>query len=197
MSFRRDIPGMKRTSVALVLSLLGSGCWAPPDDPAAGAQAPPPAAALTEISSTTPLDQGLAMLEAELDPVLQDDLDDADRNARLLRAEAITDRLLETRLPFEWLSTENYGLDSRLRQIQALADRVIAQLRSSAPRDSLHADVATLLTVVGDLRAAIAEGGTRAPPSLEQLLSDFEANRRRPPPAPRPPPAATPPDTTA
>lgn len=186
---------MKRTSLALVLSLLGSGCWTPPDDPVAGAEAPPPAAALTEISSTTPLDQGLAMLEAELGPVLEEDIDDVDRNARLFRAEAITDRLLETRLPFEWLS-DNYGLDSRLRQIQALADRVIAQLRSSAPRDSLRADVTDLLTVVADLRTAIAEGGTRAPPPLEQLLSDFEANRRRPPP-PRPPPAATPPDTTA
>jgi hypothetical protein len=194
MSIRRDIPGMKRTFVALALLLPCSGCWTPRDDGAAGAAAPPPAAALAEISSTTPLDEGLDMLERELTPVLEDEVDDVERTARLLRAEAITDRLLETRLPFEWLDAENYGLDARLRQIQGLGDRVVAQLRSGAPDDSLRADVANLRNDVRDLRAAIAEGGRRAPPSLEQLLSDFEANRRRPPP-PRPP-AAAPPDTT-
>lgn len=194
MSFRRDIPGMKRTFLVIFLSLGGAGCWASPEDAAVGAEAPPPAAALTEIGSTTPLDEGLALLEAELDSVLRGELADAERNARLLRAEAITDRLLETRLPFEWIDAANYSLAARLRQIQALGDRVIAQLRSGAPGDSLIADIANLRGDVAGLRAAIAEGGTRAPPSLEQLLSDFEANRR---PAPRPPPApTTPPDTT-
>jgi hypothetical protein len=186
---------MKRTLLLISLSLACGACWASPEDGAVGGDVPPSAAALAEIGSTTPLDEGLVLLEAELDPVLQGELDDAERNAHLLRAEAITDRLLETRLPFEWLSAENYGLDARLRQIQALGDRVVAQLRSGAPADSLMGDVAILRADVADLRTAIAEGGTRAPPPLQQLLSDFEANRR-PPPAPRPPPAAAPPDTT-
>jgi hypothetical protein len=195
MSIRRDILGMKRTFLAFVLALPCAGCWVSPEEGAVGAEAPPPAAALTEIGSTTPLDHGLGLLEEELTMVLEQELDDAERNARLLRAEAITDRLLETRLPFEWLSADNYGLDARLRQIQALGDRVVAQLRSGAPQDSLLVDVARLRADVAELRASIAEGGTRAPPPLEQLLSDFEANRRPPPPRPAAAPPAAP-DTT-
>jgi len=195
MSFRRDIPGMKRTFLVMILSLAGAGCWASPEDTGLGGEAPPPAAALAEIGAATPLDDGLVMLQAELDTVLMGGLDDAERDRRLLRAEAITDRLLETRLPFEWLTAENYGLDARLRQIQALGDRVVAQLRSGAPPDSIRADVAALRNDVADLRAAIARGGTRAPPPLEQLLAEYESSRRRPAPRPTPPPAA-PPDTT-
>ena len=195
MSIRRDILGMNRTLLIWVLPLAAAGCWTSPDDSGIAGEAPPPAAALTEIGSATPLDEGLRLLEEELTPILQQELDDAERNERLLRAEAIADRLLETRLPFEWLAADNYGLAARLRQIQALADRVIAQMRSGAPRDSIISGVASLRSDVTALRESIARGGTRAPPSLEELLTDFESTRRRPPP-PRPPPAATPPDTS-
>jgi len=183
----------------LVSLLTSAACGPRQDDAALAGDAPPPAAALTQITSTTPVAQGLALLQQELEPVLAGDIDETDANNHLLRAEALTDRLLETRLPFQWLSGENYGLDSRLRQIQARADRVVAQIRGAAARDSVVSDVRALHQDVSDLRAAIAAGGTRAPPALEQLLADYQASRRAlppRPPAPGPAPPATPPDTT-
>lgn len=193
-----DIGGMRWTCVSLVPGLLAAACGPRPDDAGLGADAPPPAAALSEVSSATPLDQGLVLLRQELAPVIAGEVGDAEANTVLLRAEALTDRLLETRLPFQWLADDNYGLDARLRQIQALADRAVAQMRSGAPRDTVLVDVRALDREAADLREAIARGGTRAPPLLEQLLSDYDASRR-PPPRPAPPPPApppTPPDTT-
>jgi hypothetical protein len=102
----------------------------------------------------------------------------------LYRAEAITDRLLDSRLPFEWLTAERYSVDARLRQIQALADRVTAQLRTRAPRESALEDARALRGDVQRLQAELAEGGGAAPTPLEQLLSAADTVRpRRPPPA--------------
>ena len=194
-----DIVAMRWTWMPLVPALLAAACGQPPDDAGLGAEAPPPAAALTEVNSATPLDHGLVLLRQDLAPVIAGDVDGAEANSVLLRAEALTDRLLETRLPFQWLSNDGYGLDARLRQIQARADRVVALLRSGAPPDTVLAGVRALDQDAADLRTAIARGGTRAPPPLEQLLSEYESSRRAPPPRPAAPPPApppAPPDTT-
>jgi hypothetical protein len=181
--------------IRLVPGVLAAACGPRADDAGLGTEAPPPAAALSEINSATPLDQGLVLLRQELAPVIAGELGDEEANSVLMRAEALTDRLLETRLPFQWLTEENYGLDARLRQIQALADRVVAQLRSGVPRDSVIQDVRALDLDAADLREALARGGTRAPPPLDQLLSDYQASRRPPPRPAAPPPA--PPTATA
>jgi hypothetical protein len=60
---------------------------------------------------------------------------------------------------------------------------VIAEVETMAPRDQLLNDLRDLRTEVVRLRDAIAEGGTRAPPSIEQLLSNDSS---------RPPPVAAP-----
>jgi hypothetical protein len=183
---------MKR--IVMIFCPLLFGCGAPPDDTALAADVQPPAAAVSQISSATRLDDGLRMLEEELAATLDPDIDDDEATARLVRAEAITDRLLETRLPFQWLNRNGYAVDSRLRQIQALADRIIAQIRSGAGREAVLADARTLHQLTTDLRAALAQGGTSAPRPLDELLSEWQQSRRPPP--PRPPPPPPPPDTT-
>ena len=87
------------------------------------------------------------------------------------RAEAISDRLLETRYPFEWLRAGSYSVDARLRQIQAHSDRVLAQLRSGEPREQVLGEVNLLRRTVLELRRDLAQGGGPAPPPLERLLA--------------------------
>ncbi len=141
-------------------------------------------AALAPVASGMPLADMLATLEAVLDSAVSGDPGDDEVAARLYRAEAITDRLLDSRLPFEWLTAERYSVDARLRQIQALADRVTAQLRTRAPRESVLEDASALRRDVQRLQAELAEGGGAAPTPLEQLLSAADTIRpRRPPPA--------------
>lgn len=147
-----------------------------------------PAAAVVPIVAGMPLDQILALLQAELDTALAEDVDEEDVNTHLARAEAITDRLLDSRIPFEWLSNEEYSLNARLRQIQSMADRVQAQIRSRAARQNMLADAETLRADVIRLRAEIAEGGGAAPPPLDELLTRADSSRRA---QPRPPPRDT------
>jgi hypothetical protein len=128
-----------------------------------------------------PLGEMLEMLQADLDTALSDDVDEDEVNVRLARAEAITDRLLDSRIPFEWLSSDSYSLTARLRQIQALADRVQAQIRSRGARPALLADATTLRNDVVRLRQEIAEGGGAAPPPLSELLIRADSTRRVPP----------------
>ena len=116
----------RRALLAAVLAALGCGGGGD----AVERDAP---AALAPVASGMPLADMLERLGAVLDSAVAGDLSDDEIDARLYRAEAITDRLLDSRLPFEWLTAERYSVDARLRQIQALADRVTAQLRSRAP----------------------------------------------------------------
>jgi hypothetical protein len=140
-------------------------------------------AALAPVASGMPLAGMLERLVAVLDSAVAGDLSDDESDARLYRAEAITDRLLDSRVPFEWLTAERYSVDARLRQIQALADRVTAQLRSRAPRESVLEDARALRRDVQRLQAELAEGGGAAPTPLEQLLSAADTARPRRPPA--------------
>ncbi|NIP77977.1 MAG: hypothetical protein GWM90_01745, partial [Gemmatimonadetes bacterium] len=49
----------------------------------------------------------------------------------VLTAEAISDRLIHAERPVDWLAS-GYDVEARLRQLQAMADRVVARLRRGA-----------------------------------------------------------------
>lgn len=157
-----------RSFVVLALA-AAPACGRSPDEAIAQPATPPPAAALVPLSSDHSVEQALELLARELDATLQSELGDG--GAGIIRAEAITDRLLETRRPFEWIPDERYLVDSRLRQVQAEADRILAQFQSATPRDTVLAAVRALAGEVARLREDLAGQGTPAPPSLEQLLA--------------------------
>lgn len=157
-----------RSFVVLALA-AAPACGRSPDEAIAQPATPPPAAALAPLSSDHGVEQALELLARELDATLQSELGDG--GAGIIRAEAITDRLLETRRPFEWIPDERYLVDSRLRQVQAEADRILAQFQSATPRDTVLAAVRALAGEVARLREDLAGPGTAAPPSLERLLA--------------------------
>lgn len=162
-----------RSIILICAAAAAAGCWEPPGD-APAESAAPPAAALAPLSSGNTLDQALVLLEAELQAALESNLE-GDGLGSVLRAEAITDRLLETRQPFEWIEGERYLVDARIRQIQAEADRILAQIQSGTMRDTVIAAIGGLSEDVKRLRGELAAGGTQAPPSLEQLLAEDTA----------------------
>jgi hypothetical protein len=175
---------MRSLRVPLFLSVLLVACRGSTRDD--GAAADPSAAASLPDATSLPLDQLLEMLQKELDGVFENGKSEEDATARLIRAEELTDRLLDSRIPFEWLSAEQYSVDARLRQIQALADRVLAQIRIREPWTSILADARVLRDSVERLRAELAAGGSAAPPQLEELLTTADsAAGARPAPPPR------------
>lgn len=156
-----------RITVLLVLTLpvIACGPTTPPDDsPQATIEM------MAEIRPGTPLEEILARLDQHLVNAMAGQLDGS-AGAEFLRAEAITDRLLEARMPFEWITSESYSLESKLRQIQSSADRIMAQLRTAAPRPQMLQDLRALRTDVARLRQTVAAGGTAAPVPVERLLS--------------------------
>src|SRR5690606_12720136 len=157
-----------RSFIALVL-VAAPACGRSPDEAIAQPATPPPAAALAPLSSDHGVEQALELLAREPDAALRNELDDG--GASILRAEAITDRLLETRRPFAWIPDKRYFVDSRLRQIQAEADRILAQYQSGVPRDTVLAAVRALAADVDSLRQDLSRPGSPAPPSLRQLLA--------------------------
>jgi hypothetical protein len=173
---------MNRSTLALPLLLLAA-CQQP--EPA-----PPQATAIvvTEIRAGAPLDEILQLLDDELAQAMAGELE-GDALQHFNRAEAISDRLLEARLPFEWIEGEQYSIKARLRQIQSGADRVFAQIQTGTPRDIVMRDLRLLRADVVRLRQQIAAGGGRAPPALEDLLRDTAPARPRPRPAPADTPA--------
>lgn len=176
-----------RPFLVLVLAAMPAACGRSPDEAMAQAAGePPPAAALAPLTGENTANQALELLAAELDAMLESELSDP---GGILRAEAISDRLLETRRPFAWIPDKRYFVDSRLRQIQAEADRILAQVQSGVPRDTVLGAVRGLAAEVEQLRADLAGEGAPAPPSLDQLLAGDSAAR------PRAPQRRTPPDT--
>lgn len=136
----------------------------------------PAAAAFMPGQGGELLDRQLERLRIELEGGL------AGEPERLLAAEAITDGLSQARRPFDWLAT-GYDLEARLRQIQALADRVVAQLRRNAAIADVEPDVQAMITALNDLRTQLAAGrGGPAPPPLDSLLAQdpMAAARRGP-----------------
>ena len=168
------IPIPLRTAGSLLVALSAAACDRGDVTEAASAQAPPPAAAL--YGEAIGLEGRLERLEADLVAVLEGELDESSQ-AHLLTAEAVTDRLLEDAASTEWLPT-GYLVEARLRQIQALADRVVAEFRRGVARELILEDVAALRTAVRDLRERLASARTAsAPPPLDSLLAGYENDR--------------------
>jgi hypothetical protein len=134
---------------------------------------PTPAAAMVRLNGGLALDEALALIESELDLTLKGE---GNARARIERAEAVTDRLVETQLPFAWISSRSYGVEPMLRQIQVLADRIVAQQRNGKHPDAIRRDVIDLLELVRGLRAGLREGGGPHPPSLDSLLARYAAD---------------------
>jgi hypothetical protein len=156
---------MKNIALILSVSVITACGAAPPDEPPMQATA----AIMTELRPGTPLEELLHMLDEHLVRAMAGRME-GEAVSDFRRAEAITDRLLEARLPFEWFAHEQYSLQSRLRQIQSMADRVLAMQETGAPRDAMLTDLRLLRTEVVRLRQAVAQGGTRAPPPIHRLL---------------------------
>lgn len=163
-----------RVSPVLFLPILFA-CQQATQDEYMSAPPPPAAAILAPVRESMPLDARLDLLEQELDAILAHRGVNDDVTLRIYRAEAITDRILETSPPFTWLAT-GYDVQAKLRQIQALADRVVAQVRRSEPDEGIFADLARLRGQVADLRAALRTPGGEPPPSLEVLLAGVESD---------------------
>jgi hypothetical protein len=124
------------------------------------------------------LDRGLRMLEQEVNAA-GNDLGKSSV-AHLLRAEAITDRLLEAQLPFTWLRADSYSLEAYVRQIQALADRIVAEIRNSEDRALVAQDVSELRKRVQALRRDLTRGGGSPPWPLDSLLAGVPADSTLP-----------------
>lgn len=156
----------------LILAITASlaGCGENPEETAVSDPTPPPAFALSGQHQS--LDDGLKLLDAELAEAMKGDLGSNDSKQHLLRAEAITDRLLETEMPFYWLKRD-YSVESVVRQIQALADRIVAKMRNGLSGVDLQTDVRSLRRQVLELRQELAQGGGPAPPSLDTLLARY------------------------
>lgn len=130
----------------------------------------PPAAAFLGEDGAVGVEARLAAIDADLAAVLEQGLDD-EMQVVVLRAEAMTDRLLEDEPPAAWLAS-GYYVEARLRQIQALADRVVAEVRRGVARELVLEDIVALRTSVQDLRTRLAAAGNGpAPPTLDSLLS--------------------------
>jgi hypothetical protein len=145
----------------------------------ASPETPPAAAEAGALEPGMPLDDALGRIAVLLDSALAGRLED-DGTAQILRAEAMTDRLGETRLPFLWLAAENYSVEARLWQVQAAADRVVAQIRVGVRRDDLLPDVVALRDEVYRLRAGLADGGTPPPLPIQGVLNALDNPRRTP-----------------
>lgn len=126
--------------------------------------APPAAAVLAPGMETENLDEQLREMEVELHRAQEGEPE------RLLTAEAISDRLIHADRSVHWLAV-GYDVQSRLRQLQTMADRIVAQLRRGMPLEAVAEDVAVLRLAVRDLQGHLAmSGGGAAPPPLDSLL---------------------------
>lgn len=172
----RSLPVTGRQILAGACALALAACGRDPgQERLEGRDAPPPAAMVSPRQETESLDSQLERMLTELAAGMEGDPE------RLLRAEAITDGLLEARRPFDWLST-GYDMEARLRQLQAMADRVVALLLRGAELDAVAEDVLAMATALNDLRAHLAAGqGGPAPPTLDSLLARDPRPPARPP----------------
>lgn len=157
---------MRMIRCTLPLLLLSTACAADPgDERLSGDQTPPAAAQIAPRAEAGDVNTQLERLVAELAAGMEGDPD------RLLQAEAITDGIMEADRPGDWLAT-GYDVEARLRQLQAMADRVVAQLRRGAALADVGDDVESIARSANDLRAQLAAGGGGpAPPPLDSLLA--------------------------
>ncbi|HEX6063904.1 MAG TPA: hypothetical protein VFZ04_06755 [Longimicrobiales bacterium] len=162
---------MRVVAILLIPALLAGCRRNNPEEAAVSSASPPPAAALAREHRS--LDDGLGQLDRLLSLAMRGDLEGDEAEGYLMRAEAITDRLLETDLPFHWMRARDYSVESAVRQIQALADRVIARMRNGMDGQQILADVRDLRRQVIELRRGLAAGGGEAPLSLDSLLARY------------------------
>lgn len=154
---------MKPSLPICILAALLSACTA--REPPLTEEAPPPAAALVAERDTGSLSHQLGELAAVLDTV------EAGRSALMFDAEAMTDEMLQARRSKNWLAS-GYDIEARVRQLQAMADRIVARLRRGASLRQVSPDVQTLKKAALELRTQLAQpGGGSAPPPLDSLLS--------------------------
>jgi hypothetical protein len=166
-----------RTIQLVALSLIVAACDRAGADMATdeGGAPPPPAAALSADPGLG-LDSRLEQLERDLGRVIDAGFDDESK-ASILAAEATTDRLLEEQPTADWLAA-GYLVEARLRQIQALADRIVAEMTREVAKELVLADVAALRGAVRDLRAQLASQNNGAAPSpLDSLLAGYGQER--------------------
>jgi hypothetical protein len=156
---------MRNVIPALLMTLLAA-CGPTPQDELPLQSA---AAIMLEVRPGAPLDSLLYTLDSYLARAQEGWLE-GEAATDFRRAEALTDRLLEARMPFQWIPDQQYSLESRLRQIQSLADRVLAMLDTGVQRDTVLAELDILREEVIRTRQIVARGGTRAPPPIERLL---------------------------
>ena len=165
-----------RSAALVLIAVLLAACN---EVPWARQPEAPPVAALGEaFPPGSTLADGLAIINATLDSALRADFDDIGVQ-QLLRAEALSDRVLETEMPFGWLASQNYSVEARVWQIQAQADRIVARLRAGARREDLVPEAQALQRDVNALRSAIAAGGQSPPPPVDRLLERLDSARQR------------------
>lgn len=151
--------------LAPTLLLLTTACADADADARIPRNAPPAAAVVAPGMETATLADQLAELNNELQRALDGE------PQRLLPAEAITDRLIDAERSADWLAS-GYDVEARLRQLQAMADRVVSLLRRGATVESVEEQVTTMQRATEDLqRQLAATGGGAAPPPLDSLLA--------------------------
>jgi hypothetical protein len=160
-------------AIALASGWL-AGCQPHPDEERMSAPPPPPATLIAPVRASMSLEDNLLVMERELTAAIDGGLRD-EAVTRMFLAEAISDGLLEAQPPFAWLA-RNYALESRLRQIQVRADRIVAMLRRSEPREHILPEVVDLRAAVAELRRELDEGGGEPPISLDSLLAGTQAD---------------------
>ncbi len=131
---------------------------------------PPPAAVLGPALDSIPLAAKLARMQALLDDALARGIT-GQGTTRIVAAKLLADRLLEVPPPYLWLKA-GYSTDSKLRQVEALADRVLAELRRDDVDERVAlADTRQLRDAVVRLRQDLALGGVAPPVPVDSLLA--------------------------
>lgn len=162
----------------IVVCFCAVACGRSDEVEVAAIGAPPPAVVLTSALGPLTLHDKLFLLDQELAAGAARARVDDEAISRFYRAEAITDRLLVSDAPFRWLA-EGYDVDAKIRRIQSLADRIVAQVRRGAPESGILEDVAALRRLVNELQGALSVPGGAAPPTLDALLASVRADSIR------------------
>lgn len=160
---------LPRLAVCAVVALTACSQKNPEYDPMS-APPPPPAAVLGPALDSIPLTTKLARMQALLDDALARGIT-GQGTTRIVAVKLLADRLLEVPPPYPWLKA-GYSTNAKLRQVEALADRVLAELRRDDVDESVAlADTRQLRDAVIRLRHDLALGGGQPLPPVDSLLA--------------------------
>ncbi len=155
---------------ALALLALAACSQKNPEYDPMSAPPPPPAAVLGPALDSVPLPAKLARMQDLLDDAIAHGIT-GQGTTRIVAVKLLSDRLLEVPPPFPWLRA-GYSTDARLRQVEALADRVLSELRRDDVDENVAmADTRQLRDAVAQLRRDLALGGAPAPVPVDSLLA--------------------------